>query len=225
MQFLPATSLFLGLVISTTVQAAADERPAPVPCIGSVCVNADLRSLLELPWLQVASPAAAPARIRGQRRMARAVRGEPKAVEAVLARWPGRWFDGAGLKALATLDAVCEDLGYWWRPRALLPAADGARMVVAFEPVPSGERPQRFRVATVTLQWPQDASRDEAAQWQAEFRHRYAGYASYPTGERPAVRWQPRGADGPSLKLFAPLDAGSGSAMALRTQPACMSPG
>lgn len=216
--------LFLPLVLSGLVTgmpalaAEADAPALPMPCVGPVCVNAALQSLLDLPWKAVARPRAQGAQqVKLQDRMAQSLRGDPAAVDTVLAHWPGRWFGAPALRALASLDAVCEDMGVWWRPHAALDGPAGSRLLVAFEPVPSPRTGQQFRVATVSVQFPQDADPAAAEQLRQELRGRLEGYPSYPGEAQPAARWQ-AGAEGRiALELFAPLQ----SPGELNLQPAC----
>ncbi|NML18175.1 hypothetical protein [Azohydromonas caseinilytica] len=211
--------LLMGNLLACPAHAAAEE-PLPAPCIERVCVGAGLGSLLTLPWLQVNLPGPSTARMRGQRRIARALRGDAGAVNMVLTYWPWRWFNAPALQALASLSAVCEDMGYSWRPRSMLKGPAGSRLVVAFEPVPSAGPRQVFQVATITVQFAKDADAVQASRLRQELRERFEHYPSHPTEDKPAARWQPGREGQPSLTLYAPLlapDQGGG----LYLQPAC----
>jgi len=200
---------------STAVRA--QDAHARMPCLHGVCVGDELRSLLALAWQRaVVSNSAGPAASLAAR-IGGSLRGHPAIVETVLRYWPGRWFDGPALQALAALDAVCEDIGVWWRPRASFTAAHGQSIVATFEAVPSsGAGAQPFRVATLSLRLPGDA-----VELREELSARYAGYPTYPTDDEPGVRWLTDAQGNLSVKLFAPIEPGAQRANALRAQARC----
>ncbi|WP_298233183.1 hypothetical protein [uncultured Azohydromonas sp.] len=214
-------SLLLGSLLAFSAQAGTEEAAMPMPCIGPVCVGAELQSMLELPWLEVKPPAGDAGRTRGQRRMAGALRGQPRDMATVLAYWPQRWFNGPALRALSSLHAVCEDMGYSWRPRAMLKGPGGSRLTVAFEPVPSLSARQHFRVATVSVRFPKNADAAQIERARDEIRGRYAAYPTYPTNDLPAVLWRLDASGQASARLFAPLRVAEQSVAALREQPSC----
>ncbi|WP_157265327.1 hypothetical protein [Azohydromonas aeria] len=212
------SGLLAGLTALPARAAEADAASLPMPCVGPVCVNAGLQSLLDLPWKAVAQPRAEGVQqVKLQDRMAQALRGDAAAVQTVLAHWPGRWFGAPALRALASLDAVCEDMGVWWRPHAALDGPGGSRLLVAFEPVPSPRGRQQFRVANVSVQFPQEADPSQAEALRQELRARLEGYPSYPGEAQPAARWQAGAQGRGALELFAPLQALG----ELHLQPAC----
>lgn len=214
-------SLLLGGLLACSAQAGTEVAAMPMPCIGPVCVGAELRSMLELPWLQVKPPASDAARTRGQRRLAAALRGQPQDIDTVLAYWPRRWFNGPALRALASLRAVCVDTGYSWRPRAMLTGPADSRLTVAFEPVASLDARQRFRVATISVQFPKNADAAQADRALGEMRGRYAAYPTYPTNDQPAVLWRRDAAGQAAIRLFAPLRVQPQPLAALGQQPPC----
>ncbi len=214
-------SLFLGGLFAFSAQAGAEDAAMPMPCIGPVCVGAELESMLDLPWLEVKPPASDAARTRGQRRLAGALRGQPRDIDTVLAYWPQRWFNGPALRALASLRAVCVDTGYSWRPRAMLKGPAGSQLTVAFEPVASVGARQRFRAATISVRIPKNADAAQAERAVDEVRGRYAAYPTYPTNDQPAVLWRRDAAGQASIRLFAPLQAQEQPTSALGQQPPC----
>ncbi|WP_156901458.1 hypothetical protein [Azohydromonas australica] len=214
-------SLLLGGLLAFSAQARTEDAAMPMPCIGPVCVGAKLQSMLELPWLEVKPPASDAGRTRGQRRVAAALRGQPQDIDTVLAYWPQRWFNGPALRALASLRAVCVDMGYSWRPRAMLKGPGDSRLTVAFEPVASLDARQHFRVATISVRFPKEADAAQVDRASDEIRGRYAAYPSYPTNDQPAVLWRRDVSGQTSIRLFAPLKVPEQPLPALREQPPC----
>ena len=153
--------------------------------------------------------------------MAAALRGQPQGIDTVLAYWPQRWFNGPALRALSSLHAVCEDMGYSWRPRAMLKGPGDSRLTVAFEPVASLDARQRFRVATVSVRFPKNADAAQIDSARDAIRGRYADYPSYPRNDRPAVLWRRDASGQVSARLFAPLQVPQQPLATLREQPAC----
>ncbi|MDZ5459531.1 hypothetical protein [Azohydromonas lata] len=213
--------LLMGSLLSCPAHAAAQSPSLPAPCIGRVCVGADLQSLLALPWLEVKLPAPSATPMRGQRRIARALRGDARAVETALAYWPWRWFNAPALQALASLDAVCEDMGYSWRPRSMLKGPAGSKLVVAFEPVASAGAHQHFEVATITLQFPKGADAAQLGRLRQELSDRFGRYPNYPDKDSPAVRWLPDDRGPSSIRLYAPLHSPHQQSSRLHLQPGC----
>lgn len=213
--------LLLGGLLAFSARAGNEDATLPMPCIGPVCVGAELRSMLELPWLEVKPPASDAGRTRGQRRVAAALRGQPQDIDTVLAYWPQRWFNGPALRSLSSLRAVCEDMGYSWRPRAMLKGPGDSRLTVAFEPVASLDARQRFRVATVSVRFPKDADAAQVERARDDMRARYANYPAYPTDDQPAVLWRRDATGLASIRLFAPLQIPEQPLAALREQPPC----
>lgn len=213
--------LLLGGLLASSARAGTEDAILPMPCIGPVCVGAELRSMLQLPWLEVKPPASDAGRTRGQRRVAAALRGQPQDIDTVLAYWPQRWFNGTALRALSSLGAVCVDMGYSWRPRAMLKGPGDSRLTVAFEPVASLDARQRFRVATVSVRFPKEADAAQADRARDEMRSRYAAYPSYPTSGQPAVLWRRDASGQASIRLFAPLQVPEQPLAALHEQPSC----
>lgn len=216
-----AAALAAAALFASSARAADVDAGAPtMPCLAGVCVGDDLQTLLALPWQPVVLPQR-PGPQRALGRMADALRGQPQAVEQVLHYWPFRWFDEEGLRALASLDAVCDDLGVWWRPRAALMQPNGHQVVVTFEPVASegAQRPQRFRVATVSMRLAADAAQDAQ-----QLRPQYDDFPRYPTSDEPGVRWLTDGQGRVSLTLFAPLGDSTDDTLQLREQSACHAP-
>jgi hypothetical protein len=116
---------------------------------------------------------------------------------------------------------VCEDMGYSWRPRAMLKGPGDSRLTVAFEPVASLDTRQRFRVATVSVRFPKNADAAQVDRARDEIRGRYADYPSYPTNDLPAVLWRHDASGRVSARLFAPLQVPQQPLATLREQPSC----
>ena len=187
-----------------------------MPCVGEVCVADDLVDLLDLPWEEgaPAMPPAPPASVPFV--------GDDETLRTVGEYWAGRVFDSVGLHALAEVDAVCQDLGVWRRPRARFIADDGWRTTVSFEPVLSedGHSP-RFRVATITQFPPETATPAEVDAFAQRVAERYAGLPRFPSATSPGVRWRSVSPQGPNLKLFAPIGDASRRSIELRRHPLC----
>ncbi|MDB5827531.1 MAG: hypothetical protein JWQ73_1751 [Variovorax sp.] len=204
--------------------ADANAAPVTMPCIGGLCVADALHSLLDLPWQPVAAPRPSRTPLPAMDRITHSLRGDAAVVSTVLRYWPSRWFDGPALKALDSIDALCEDVGVWWRPRARLVRKDRPNLLVTFEPVLSATGAQAFRIATIFMQLPNAVQQPDASSRRAELEARFQGFPTYPTDDTPGVRWLTDAKGAVSLKLFAPVGDAQARASQLREQAKCQLP-
>ena len=209
----------LAVAFAAPCQAQHRWIEGGMPCVDEVCVADDLVDVLNLPW-EAGAPASTPVPPDGVPFI-----GDVETLRTVGEYWASRVFDSVGLHALAEVDAVCEDLGVWQRPRARFTSDDGWRTTVSFEPVLSedGHSP-RFRVATITQLPPETATRAEVEAFGEEAAEHYAGLPRFPSATAPGVRWRSTSPQGPSLKLFAPIGDATERGIALRQHPLCAEP-
>ena len=99
--------------------------------------------------------------------------------------------------------------------------ADGYRTQVSLEPVASEDGgTQNFVVATITRFFSSSMGPDQVKELGRQIARKYAGFGTYPSSDKPGVRWLPFASDGPTLKLFAPIGDVLRRGMALRHHPA-----
>jgi hypothetical protein len=188
-----------------------------MPCVSQLCVGENLQDLLQLPWDDVNTVPPQPDTIEEG-----LIYADPATMQTVAAYWPKRTFDAAGLLALTQVDAVCQDLGVWQRPRASFTDSDGHRTAVSFEPVVSEDgHVNHFEVATITRWVDHDATPEDIRALGEDIAKRYAGLPPYPSSVSPGVLWRPTAAAGASLELFAPVGDPAQRAIDLNRHPMC----
>ncbi len=216
-------TLVLLLSLSASWCAAAEHLPVENgrPCLPEVCVDQDLNSLLDLPWVAVEVPTRPAPPVPALD----ALRADAPVMDVLAAYWPSHVFDRQGLVALSGVRAVCRDIGVWQRPRAQYISRRGGLVTVIFEPEPKpGSSDVVFRVATIVSHAPPDAS-DEALEILGhEALRPYDGLSAYASTDGAGVQWQAKGAEGPALILVAPVGDPQQRAAQLAHHPMCLQP-
>jgi hypothetical protein len=215
--------------LADTPEAAAPEaQSASEPCFDEVCVGTPVRQLAPLPWQPVLDPNSGKPLSQASvsdgylQKLAKVLRGDPEAIRTLAPYWVLRRVDSEGLKQLDKVVAVCQPLGVSGRLRAQYISADGYRTQVSFEPVASEDGgTQNFVVATITRFFSSSMGQDQVKELGRQIARKYAGFGTYPSSDKPGVRWLPFASDGPTLKLFAPIGDVFRRGMALRHHPAC----
>ena len=124
--------------------------------------------------------------------------------------------------ATTTSFAQAGDGALWIGTFGGLVRYDGYRTQVSFEPVALEDGgTQNFVVATITRFFSSSMGPDQVKELGRQIARKYAGFGTYPSSDKPGVRWLPFASDGPTLKLFAPIGDVFRRGMALRHHPAC----
>jgi hypothetical protein len=200
----------------------AHERSTDRPCIANLCVGGDLHEMLDLPWNPIRAKTLGADESSIMARIESSLRGARETTATVMRYWEGRLFDADGLAALDSLDAVCEDIGVWWRPRASLIDQHGEKVSVAFEPVVEpDDGSTALRIATISVEFSKTLSPDRMLRRREELMERFAAYQIYPSATEPGVRWITRSDGILALKLFAPLGDVKKRARSLPSQSDC----
>lgn len=200
MRILSVAALFLLHSVSGHTQPPVR---GGLPCLLRVCVGAPLSSVMSLRWEPVTLGRAGVDQDAVDR-LRMFVRAPDETLQGLVPYWTYGAFDTEGLALLHRLEAVCQELGVWMRPRASYVDDEGRRVTATFDVVPDGQG-QRFEIATLSLVHARDLPDEELARIGREEAKRYAGVPPYPNEVHPGVQWLPRAAEGPTLRLFAPL--------------------
>jgi hypothetical protein len=215
--------VLLATGVSTVASALAQHAPVEngQPCVAELCVDDDLASLLNLPWLDVAHGATSTVLDPS---VADTLRADDDVLTAVGAYWPRHVFDKPGLSALSRVEAVCRDIAVWQRPSAEFVAGDGSRTKVVFEAEPAANgRDAVFRVAAIIRRAPEDASAASLDAPGHELERQYDSLSDYASTAAPGAHWQPDGPEGPALVLVAAVGDPQQRAAALGGHPLCES--
>ena len=199
--------------------ALAQHQPVEngVPCVDELCVDDELTSVLDLPWVDFDPPR----RDHSGSVVFEVFRGDDEVLQTVASYWPGHVFDADGLKALAKVKAVCRELGVQQRPRAEFIGVNGLRTQVVFEPEPTATgNGVVFRVAEILRQAPQ-ASGELGGTFARTLEQRYSGLSRYASTTAPGAQWRSKEPEGPALLLMAAVGDPQGRAVDLSRHPMC----
>jgi hypothetical protein len=214
-------SVVAVLLVYCVCSDAQPAMPPELPCLPQACAGAPLSSVVSLPWEAVPVADAASVVDDDMARIRVFVRAPEQTLRSLASYWSRGAFDAEGLDLLQRVDAVCQDLGVWMRPRASYVDGDGRRVTAAFEAVPTEDgEGQHFRIATLSVVHDPAMPDDAVVRMGREIARRYTGVPFYPNELRAGVQWLPRAAEGPTLRLFAPLAGGRQRDLA--RHPACL---
>lgn len=208
-----------GLFFCTS-STLAQHRPVEngLPCVEELCVDDNLSSVLDLPWLDVTPTMAS----SSQPPIDELLRGEEDVLRVVGSFWPGHVFDAQGLKALSRVKAVCREISVRERPSAEFFSADGRRTHVTFEPEPvANGKGVVFRVAAIVRHAAENASAEDVSAWGRAVHRRYAGLSDYASTTGPGAQWRANGPHGPTLILVSAVGNPQQRAADLSRHPMC----
>jgi hypothetical protein len=208
-----------GAGILSATSSFAQHQPVEngMPCVAQLCVDDELSSVLDLPWIDVAPRASRDPDAQVQD----VLRADADVLRAVGSYWHEHVFDANGLRALSRVQAVCREIGVRERPSADFLAADGRRATVTFEPEPDARgKGVVFRVAEIVLRTPEGSSTETMGAYRLEAQRLYADLSNYATTTQPGAQWHqtPQGGE---LILMAAVGDPQKRAAELGQQPLC----
>jgi len=226
---------FCLLLVLISLSAPPVEVPAAttlvrggMPCVEEVCVGDDVLELAHVAWQPAVNPTNGQplSESRTSRmytdRLKIILRADDAAIEAVAPYWYLRRFDAEGFRVLASIRAVCEDLGVSGRLRATYMDRQGRATEVHFEPVPSDDaKSQRFLVAAIRSYVGGDTDASRLKRIGAELVAPYQGFNTFGSPNKPAAAWVPHARRGPNLTLLAPTGDPHERTSKLREHPEC----
>lgn len=222
------TVAFALLAAGSTAPLVAQPTAEPSRrlCIDEVCIGDDVVTLDGIRWDEVMHPstklplADATLSPDARRLVARQLRGDPAALDAVGPYWIVGTFGPAGMRALASVTHVCDSLTVAGRMRASFSDRQGNQVTVRFAPVIGPDQRHRFEVESISETFGEvDPSSQRALE--RELHEQYGAYPPYASRDSAAVQISRSIDHRVVLKLMAAFGDPIKEARDLRSQPGC----